>query len=239
MPQDLAVTDSKEANDFMLSQLKNNPPEEVAKSWAKNIESAKQLFQDICSALKKSIRESHRICCLTEIIDTADAMLMWGHYADSHKGIAVEYDFKDDIIHFSPGGIFHFLLPVSYAEEKFDATEYAVYWFMHRIAELASANSHVEYPDILLPLVKAYLFKSKSWEYEKEWRFFVMQDPKFKLDETFALNIKPKAVYLGASISSANHGKVLDICNKKQIDVYEMSIDENGKEYSLTKTKLN
>ena len=239
-PQGFMITDDEEINGAMLTQFKNDSPEKISESWIKNIEPVNKLFQDTCEALKKGIRESNRVCCLTETVDTVDSMLMWGHYADSHKGIALEYDFKNaDFIHFAQGGIYPFLLPVLYAKEKFDATEYAVFWFAHHIAELADANSQVEYPDILLPLVKAYLFKAKSWEYEKEWRFIVMQDPKFKPDETFTLNIKPKAVYLGTNISSINRERILDICNEKQIDVYAMSINEKSKKYALTKTKLN
>ncbi len=81
------------------------------------------------------------IFCLSEVNDNP---LMWSHYADSHKGVCIEYSISDDRLFGCD------LIPVHYAKSY---------------PKLSSAD----YPDDAY--IQKYLStKSDHWEYEREWR---------------------------------------------------------------------
>lgn len=81
-----------------------------------------------------------RVCCFTPHNDN---VLMWAHYADSYKGVCVEYDVAalSDCI-----GI---LLPVKY-EQNYPVVDY--------LNDPGGA------------IMQMLLTKSKDWEYEREYR---------------------------------------------------------------------
>lgn len=106
------------------------------------------------SLVKKIINEVHKyyinqnigVYCLSE--DPVN-ILMWSHYANSHKGICLEFDIKR-------GGFFYNnLLPVQYRKyyPKFELSDYQdeenMMFAMHQ---------------------QAICTKSVLWKYEKEWR---------------------------------------------------------------------
>lgn len=104
--------------------------------------------------IKRIINEVHKyyinqnigVYCLSE-----DPMniLMWSHYADSHKGICLEFDIKR-------GGFFYNnLLPVQYRKRypKFELSDY-----------------QDEENMMFTMLQQAICTKSVLWKYEKEWR---------------------------------------------------------------------
>lgn len=60
---------------------------------------------------KSAIQAMFRLCCFSE---EGDPCLMWSHYADNHKGICIEYDFKA-----APADITTFFYPALYSDEMF------------------------------------------------------------------------------------------------------------------------
>lgn len=78
------------------------------------------------------------VCCFSAALHEP---LMWSHYADGHKGIAVEFD--------ASHSFFSRLLPVTYSNERRD------------VGIKFSAADLVR--DVLL-------VKSANWEYQHEWR---------------------------------------------------------------------
>lgn len=98
---------------------------------------------------KYYINQNIGVYCLSE--DPTN-ILMWSHYADSHKGICIEFDIKR-------GGFFYNnLLPVQYKKHypKFELSDYQkednMMFTMHQ---------------------QAICTKSVLWKYEKEWRVIV------------------------------------------------------------------
>ena len=77
------------------------------------------------------------VCCFTE---DEDNILMWSHYADSHKGVCLIYDLSQDERYFKGLG------PVMYRDEP------------PTIGKIEN--------DIIFSL----LTKGPKWSYEKEWR---------------------------------------------------------------------
>ena len=89
--------------------------------------------------------------CLTCFSSTPHSNLMWGHYANKHKGVCLEYDLSR-----LPNSM-KLIMPVVYTDKPFDATEL---WDMDRVDDQYA---------VLCPL----LFKSADWSYEKEWRAII------------------------------------------------------------------
>jgi len=90
------------------------------------------------------------ITCFSEI---KDSVLMWSHYADDHKGICIEFDFKQLGIKNPRTRI---LFPVFYNEKVFDTTKYLQAFFdkektFNNMMDICSAIN-----------------KSKKWNDEKE-----------------------------------------------------------------------
>ena len=85
----------------------NDPMDPIIKVWLKNRkkgspdETEKKLFEMLSKILVKNLR----VACVASsnsdrkgTIQTYCNPLMWAHYADSHKGICVQYDLSDSVI---------------------------------------------------------------------------------------------------------------------------------------------
>lgn len=96
--------------------------------------------------------------------------LMWAHYADNNKGICIEYDLSI-LEHDDP--VLENVYPIIYEEKrpfKIDVQEIAEIvekqkWLNYDIQQDGEDNYNA-----LFQALPFFLFKSKDWEYEKEWR---------------------------------------------------------------------
>ncbi|MFQ1824643.1 DUF2971 domain-containing protein [Aeromonas veronii] len=88
---------------------------------------------------------------ITAMTETHDNILMWSHYANSHKGVCIGYD-TDKICDENMQ-----LLPVKYLENRFEESDIV------RCSNLAETFDKVEY--------KVVTTKSPQWQYEKEYRY--------------------------------------------------------------------
>ena len=186
-------------------------------------QSLKEPFEKILSDLEDKIKNKTSIICLTEDYSVNP---MWAHYADNHKGVCIEYDFKN-ISNF----IFEILcFPIEYVEKSDNTLE---------LSALFDDNIKTN-PVWPLRLV---LRKSHHWGYEKEWRIIVSQFFKdffheknhgdvyfdeFYSDKHYVKFIEPKSVYLGLNIDSGDEEKIMDICKFRKINVYKMKKDKSG-----------
>jgi hypothetical protein len=89
----------------------------------------------------RHIRESIVILSLTS---KCDDILMWSHYADSHRGICIGFDTSGE------SNFFQSAQPVVYSADFHVLAAYTM-----------SFKSQLE---------RAFLTKYKKWEYEDEWR---------------------------------------------------------------------
>lgn len=128
---------------------------------------------------------------------------MWSHYADYHKGFAIQYDFRNlvsqclycDNLKQCESLYTLDVYPVIYGNKRLDATEMIFEFLKH---EAFNAQLPFVTPDILF-YTKASLLKSNDWKYEKEWRLICdCSKPKS------AIKFLPKAIYLGSRISEIN-----------------------------------
>lgn len=124
--------------------------------------------------INKIKRELH-LSCFSE---RNDSILMWSHYASNHKGICIEYDFRNEPY------ILNFLEPVFYSNQ---------------LTSLSKALANRDYKG--LPKVAA-ITKAMDWQYENEWRIIF---PIRKQTEIKHFKVPvPKAIYLGAKYEDNN-----------------------------------
>ncbi len=139
-----------------------------------------------------STQKMYNICSLSE---TFESLLMWAHYADSHKGFCAGYNIKG-----LNNDMTELTFPVFYRND------------FHTIFDIEDINGSIG--------MYALNVKSIDWKYEKEWRvFFPTNDPPYK-----ELMPTPKTVYLGAKISDDKKRRIVSICKKKGITVYQMNL---------------
>lgn len=151
---------------------------------------------------------------LTDVYVEDLPVLMWSHYANSHKGMCVKYRFKKDFFKEYMVGSKEllFICPVIYEEKIQQAGN----------QKLLMGNE--------------LLIKSKDWEYENEKRmiFYSMPDAssdiKSNVSEFPMLDCKGaiQSIYLGVKCSDADVRLVEKAIGDKDIQLFKMEIDSNN-----------
>jgi hypothetical protein len=161
--------------------------------------------------MAKDLQTKYQICCFTERVDS---MAMWAHYADGHKGFALEFD----CARIALAGEAPMVWPVYYSESMFDATE-------------CFAQAYIDRKK-LNPLIgiAASTCKSAEWAYETEWRSII---PMIN-GEPGQLRIfpKPKGIYIGLAAEANTRDRISAIALELRIPVYFMRPKRNS--YSLS-----
>ncbi len=199
-------------------------------------EISSQFFQGIL------IAEAQRhIACFSE---KNDSSLMWGHYANGHRGFCLEYDFKS-ILKPCNGGctdvrecnnfmITPTIAPVIYSKTRFDATSHLFTIMQAEMISKTRIPMGLVYEDTLL-ISKCLLTKSSDWAYEKEWRLF--SPPSISTDpipsHTVIFSARPTALYIGARSSAEQAQMLSDICRERNIPCYKMIQNYLGDDFKL------
>lgn len=225
-----------------LQPFKNSTEKEVYKKASEKIYT--KFVDELIDESLKSMKQSSLVACLSEDFES---ILMWSHYADNHRGFALNYDFKSrySIKTKIPGiKATEFadkkLFPVRYSDERFDATYYIEFHFIDNYFRSIGLKINKPFFDKLF-YYKILLFKSSNWAYEKEWRIISQTNIDYKdqkPDISFINEIKPKEILLGSKISNENRYKLLKISEQKKIPIYQMNLEPFEKEYKLTKTAI-
>ncbi|AIL70781.1 DUF2971 domain-containing protein [Vibrio vulnificus] len=155
----------------------------------------------IISELSENMKKAFKVCCFSE---DPKSILMWSHYADYHKGFCIAYDFgelgNEDLRT-------RMLYPVIYSNSMFDASG------------IFSRNKTV---NNILYINQAALIKSREWQYEKEWRLVFGNGT---LAEEIGYQVpKAKFVILGTKIAKEDADKIIEICDRKGIEVKQMQM---------------
>lgn len=197
------------------------------------------LLDRIITVMYKHFRTYPKIACFSENILST---LMWAHYADYHKGFALEYDFTQnqskcfDCQNKCNDFAFMNLYPVIYGNKRYDVAGLTYFMLTNELLKDAGlpVPVSVNIPDQLI-YTKVNLYKGVDWEYEKEWRSILtcVRNP-----ENHKVTVKPKAIYLGANIAPIYQEILANYALEKNIEVYQMIVDVSVKEYKLTHRKL-
>lgn len=193
------VDDTDEIGLTMLLSQKLYPEHNEA------VEDVQRLIDDMDCKLAEKMKNLFLVGCLCTSYKNR---LMWSHYADSHKGFCIEYDFsgiEEEILSKLP-------LPVFYSEKR-----PLVPW--KAAIDNSAENMEEAYAEIIMGL----LTKDKEWEYENEWRILIGATE----DSEFAMP-KVSCIYLGASIEKENRDKIVAIAKKQNIPVKQMKVDRGA-----------
>ncbi len=147
--------------------------------------------------------------CILSLAERHDNALLWAHYADNHRGVAIA--FKSDWL---PGP-----LPVRYAEK------YPVFDFQAQDEDAAG--------------IELLFTKAKYWEYEEEWRVaFIEEDEAVKVMTGTGLTPTPQwerllnlsteavaAVYVGMNASSDTIAALRSFVKGTQVKLIRMVAD--------------
>ena len=185
----------------------------------------------------KTVKLMTFIACFSEDIHS---VTMWSHYANSHKGFALEYDTKafrlkcqfcDRLKQCNKAAICN-LYPVIYQKQRYDATDF-LGWYIGRSMGLPIKN-----PDTFTSS-KALLYKSPQWSYEKEWRLIVSKLNDFQDKSPVCIDhLRPTAIFYGQKISQINKKMLHLIAKEKGISEYQMYIDNKSYNYSVKYKKI-
>ena len=151
--------------------------------------------------------ERVRIVCLSEYHPSN--LLMWSHYADYHKGLCFEYDFRN-----CNSTTLDMLYPVIYQEQsKVSTVKY-------------NKNSPEDFQS--RELLKTVLFKSWEWIYEQEWRLIDIQREANDNGITHKIPL-PTRIYIGVYANDEDKiNAILNFACLNGISVSKMSRNDDS-----------
>lgn len=174
------------------------------------------ITQDMIDQMIQVIQSGMKICSFSSRVDS---IIMWGHYADKHRGFAIEYD----VTSWPTGDIRRKILhPMIYRQDLFNSTKYHLQGMTRRDFNFLFGTI-------------AAIHKSPDWSYEHEWRFVIPMGK--SLPDQNYLMPKPSAVYLGSRITSENKKRLSEIAAKKRIPIYQMGLSTS--EFKLVPRDIN
>ena len=160
------------------------------------------------------------MACFSESVNS---VLMWSHYANSHQGFALEYNFRPTLEKpINNVGLY----PVIYYDERMDVSLY-MGWSLLAMLGIKANN-----PDIT-SYIKIALHKSSIWAYEQEWRMIDCTLRDITNNKPSKIQYKPVAIYYGCHISKEHKEQLHEIAQEKGIGEYEMFIDCSAPEYEM------
>lgn len=218
------------------------------------------------------LRNLYDLAYLKAFSEENKNLLMWSHYGDNHKGICIEYDIKR-LIHRKAEEygdehpVLYHLFPVIYTDKRIkndlamSNIKYAAKSIDEYKYDLKKGNANVD-SDWHHDIKSLFLYKSKVWEYEKEWRIVVTfhqlkgesdesVDPKTELYRLNEQNISfdcVSAVYCGASLAEdkvMHLEEIVSNINSKrkskgedQVTLYKCALDSEYNKYEILLDKL-
>jgi hypothetical protein len=202
----LTIPKSMLKRDFYIkNMIRTQFPLENKKEQNKLIKEAK--FQINNSDYQEHVyREFIKTIGIYSLSEKNNDILMWGHYANAHKGLCIEFDASQVNI------LFGLALKVYYSDK-------------YPIVNTFDLDKPEEFQ-------KALLTKSNHWDYEKEWRILKLSDAggpgKHYLSPELITG-----VIMGALISPQDKERVLGWVSNypTKINIYQATI--NRTEYKL------
>lgn len=194
---------------------------------SKSIEKAKKKFINELLPQLKEMRNKALVSCFSA---RNDAILMWGHYADKHKGMCIGY--KRPTINF---------YDVEYTTER---AKFPLYDLACIVASYIIFDEKPQFEsEVMIKRgLKIFLTKSKDWEYEKEVRCLFSLTNKHKFEDIgegkflYKMPSEIVAIYLGCKVSNEQKERVLELAKEKRIKIYQFI--ESDDKYELISFNL-
>ena len=197
-------------------------------------ETFKDRIREVRRNTHDRLRENTWICSLSKI---NDSLLMWGHYANNHKGVCVE-------------------LNMAHVIKCLDARHGTV---VNNVGLEVQYKDIVQKPDYFKNHQNYHEYqistKGKDWEYEQEWRLYIVHPSPMYMGMPFKpergkiydwkmTRVYPvlggecfEAVYLGAMMSDEDKQKIMKLAWKlnPDIKIYQMKVNPDAFKLDVSK----
>jgi hypothetical protein len=164
--------------------------------------------------------EQMRVACFSEVYDN---MLMWAHYASSHRGFCLGFVYR-----IGDPSLFAYLQKVHYANEYPELVQPSCVDMP--LGEIL--NGRTEEEEMLQKLV---LTKSEEWSYEREQRIVLTDDvgtpiPDKRKNKVIFHESFLSDIYLGCNMSKDTQDRIISIYKNHYCDasVYKMETIQKG-----------
>lgn len=193
----------RELASFLIGRHEGISPEKRDEMIAVLFDVTNDISSQNIPRMNQLMQRGMKLCSFSSRLDS---IVMWGHYADSHTGFAMEYD----VTAWPVGDIRRRILhPVIYKQSLFDSTKFYI-----------KASTGREFNNLFGAI--AAIHKSPDWSYENEWRFVLPMGESFP-DQNYPMPT-PSALYVGSRISDGDKNRLLEIANRKGIPISKMSL---------------
>lgn len=217
-------------DEFKVSEFSINHIIQFAKlmNQEQEVIVSSQLLSDKVNALNDFIFENlnnkFRVVSLTENFND---ILMWAHYANSHKGIMIEYDYFDFINNRET-----ILLPVRYKENRVTLNEDVIEKLIKEDEKLSDKVVNI--------FIEGLTTKNSKWSIESEWRSIICSD-KLSVEKRKIHSPPISAIYLGNGIPQIVQESIIKILRSSKIcndiPIFYMKNDIN--DYRLEAVLIN
>lgn len=219
------------SNSFEIEEFMKIPIMLAKKKFKSRFNKTQRWFDDIVHRAIEDAKKHTLIACFSK---RKDSLLMWSHYADSHKGVCFEFDYEST-----------YFYDVKYEEQipSFDVMA----GLKTAIASSILKRSQYDKLSIDLTLVPFYT-KSSEWEYEQEVRGIYhssnSKDVSVSLDcsHYYLPMPKPTRVYIGCRADNSNDDNLSKklhrfIQRAKRLQIEIVFLEDSNAEYKLIETE--
>lgn len=223
-------------------------------------------FENLSYEKLKALTDLAYISCFSE---RKDSLLMWSHYANSHKGFCVEYDLK--LLHFISEDSYHYddeeeyydeedcfaienIYPVIYSKKRMLNFE-----TLKMIRKIELLGNNIQPVDdegedydrsILSKVLPMFVNKGSDWKYEREWRIILTKEELDWINDygnkKIANNTIPfkcvSGIYLGFRIDPEVKENILEIAQRLQSKCGKINVYQaklSDNEYKLKFEKID
>ncbi len=190
---------------ILLSELSGYPLSKEVK------ESIYNSIEEMQEKIKNYFDERLGVCCFSR---SNKEVLMWGHYANKHTGICVEYDFTN-ADKYIPNT---FLLPVIYSKKRPLVPIGKMYDLKDKLDENKTIYKLAPY------LIEGFDTKSEKWKDEREWRLILLGKENMMRKIYFPCMTK---IITGTKISEDNFNAIKAIGKMKKIPVEKIQLTKD------------
>ena len=192
---------------------------------------AKKGFQNKVDEAVLSAKSNALISCFSK---RKNSILMWSHYAASHKGVCIEYE-RPDSIDFKD---------VEYRNDRPYIKMYNVVSHAIALDILGKKETDEEITTHLKETLDPFFVKSTDWQYEEEVRCLYSRN---KLPDNitydgnrYILDIGyPTAIYIGCKATGDELDYLCKLAKNRRIPVYFMKESETTFDIVVDKNKNN
>ena len=205
---------------LMLRKIRDRAPKEEILAGLTNglAETEKQIDQyraNMNSLITVDLNKS-RVLCVTE---QNDNVVMWSHYADSHKGICLRLQCIPEID--------NTLLAARKVEYT---TEFPLFPTLDQHIRYYTGEAPIDFAKVLYDIP---FMKHKDWRYEKEWRVHVPHsaDAEGNGYDDWKENTRVfGAMYLGCRVEPADAAELVEMAklNYPHMEIYQAKASTKG-----------